>query len=56
MILELRVEFVSTGRDGTLVRIVQGPFDPSTVSDFSGGWESELGKLDAYLAAKEVQR
>ena len=26
--LELRVEFTKTGRDGTLVRIVQGPFEP----------------------------
>lgn len=55
-ILELRVEFVSTGRDGTLVRIVQGPFDPSNVSDFSNGWDSELGKLGAFLAAREVRR
>lgn len=54
-LLELRVEFVSTGRDGTLVRIIQGPFDPANVSDFSGGWESELGKLSGYLASKEVQ-
>lgn len=55
-ILELRVEFVSTGRDGTLVRIVQGPFDPVNVADFSNGWESELGKLAAYLAAREVKQ
>ncbi|MFT4124750.1 MAG: SRPBCC domain-containing protein [Gordonia sp. (in: high G+C Gram-positive bacteria)] len=55
-ILELRVEFLATGRGGTLVRIIQGPFDPSTVSDFSDGWDSELGKLNAYLAAKEVRQ
>lgn len=54
-LLELRVEFVSTGRDGTLVRVIQGPFDPGQVSDFSDGWESELGKLNAYLANREVK-
>lgn len=51
--LELRVEFVKTGKDGTLVRVVQGPYDPAVASDFSDGWESELARLATYLESPE---
>ena len=30
--LELRVEFTKTGRNGTLVRIVQGPYEPEVAT------------------------
>lgn len=40
--LELRVEFTKMGRDGTLVRIVQGPYDAGLAGYHSEGWELEL--------------
>jgi uncharacterized protein YndB with AHSA1/START domain len=57
--LELRVEFIKTGRNGTLVRIVQGPYEPDGADYHSRGWERELDRLEAYLAgqrAEEVRR
>jgi uncharacterized protein YndB with AHSA1/START domain len=48
--LELRVEFTKTGRDGTLVRIVQGPYDMEVAGYHGRGWERELDRLDTYLA------
>lgn len=49
-ILELRVEFNKYGHDGTLLRIVQGPYDPS-VADWHGrAWENELTRLQDFLA------
>ena len=47
--MELRVEFTKTGRNGTLVRIIQGPYDKAVASDHSKGWELELDRLAAYL-------
>lgn len=47
--LDLRVEFIKTGRDGTLVRIVQGPYDAGVAGYHSEGWERELVRLQAYL-------
>jgi uncharacterized protein YndB with AHSA1/START domain len=47
--LELRVEFLKTGRDGTLVRIIQGPYDDSVAYEHSQGWERELTRLQSYL-------
>ena len=43
--LELRV--VKTGRDGTLVRIIQGPYDEAVAYTHSQGWERELTRLQA---------
>jgi hypothetical protein len=56
--LELRVELTRTGRDGTLVRIVQGPFDAEVAGYHSRGWEQELDRLEAHLAERtaEVRR
>ncbi|WP_290055958.1 SRPBCC family protein [Amycolatopsis solani] len=48
--LELRVEFLETGRDGTLVRIIQGPYDETVAYEHSQGWERELTRLQDYLA------
>ena|SRR5205085_1260141 len=48
--LELRVEFTKTGRNGTLVRIVQGPYEPEVAGYHSKGWELELERLETYLA------
>ena len=45
--LELRVEFVKTRRDGTLVRIIQGPYDEDVAHTHSQGWERELTRLQA---------
>lgn len=50
--LELRVEFVRTGRDGTLVRIIQGPYDETVAYEHSQGWERELTRLYDYLATR----
>ena len=47
--IELRVEFTRMGRDGTLVRIIQGPFDAGVAGFHSSGWERELGRLQEYL-------
>jgi uncharacterized protein YndB with AHSA1/START domain len=47
--LELRVEFTRTGRDDTLVRIVQGPFEPTVAEYHADGWRAELDRLDDYL-------
>lgn len=49
--LELRVEFTRLGRDDTLVRIVQGPFEASVAGYHSSGWEKELDRLEGHLAA-----
>jgi hypothetical protein len=43
--LELRVEFVKTGRDGTVVRIIQGLYDEAVAHTHSQGWERELTRL-----------
>ncbi|RBY82496.1 SRPBCC domain-containing protein [Geodermatophilus sp. TF02-6] len=51
--LELRVEFSKTGRDGTLLRIIQGPFEPDVAGQHSRGWEQELDRLQTYLTEHE---
>ncbi|GAA1747698.1 MAG TPA: SRPBCC domain-containing protein [Tetrasphaera sp.] len=48
--LELRVEFTKMGRDGTLVRIIQGPYDPDVAGWHGEGWEKELTRLANFLA------
>jgi uncharacterized protein YndB with AHSA1/START domain len=50
--LELRVEFTKTGRDHTLVRVVQGPFEPDIAGHHARGWELELGRLEEHLARR----
>ena len=45
MPLELRVEFTKYGRDGTLLRIIQGPYDPDVAGWHGEGWEKELNRL-----------
>lgn len=47
--MELRVEFVKTGRDGTLVRIIQGPYEAAVADEHSSGWELELNRLADFL-------
>lgn len=47
--LELRVEFSKTGRDGTLVRIIQGPYEPDVAGWHGEGWEKELTRLQEFL-------
>ncbi|KAB0678098.1 SRPBCC family protein [Aureimonas leprariae] len=47
--LELRVEFNKMGRDGTLVRIVQGPYEATVAGYHSEGWERELLRLQDFL-------
>ena len=42
---ELRVEFTKYGRDGTLLRIIQGPYDPDVAGWHGEGWEKELNRL-----------
>ena len=49
--VELRVEFTKTGRNGTFVRVIQGPYTPEAAQDYSDGWETMLDKLDSVLAA-----
>lgn len=48
--LELRVEFTRYGRDGTLLRIIQGPYDPDVAGWHGEAWEKELTRLAAFLA------
>lgn len=47
--LELRVEFTKTGRDNTLLRIIQGPYEPDVAGWHGEGWEKELTRLAAFL-------
>lgn len=47
--LELRVEFTKMGKRGTLVRVVQGPYDPEEAKDHSTGWEAEMQRLADWL-------
>ena len=47
--LELRVEFTRMGRDNTLVRIIQGPYEPDVASWHGEGWEKEMTRLADYL-------
>jgi uncharacterized protein YndB with AHSA1/START domain len=53
--LELRVELVKMGKGGTLVRIVQGPYEASESQYHTTGWERELGRLETFLALPAVQ-
>ena len=48
--LELRVEFTKMGRNGTLVRIIQGPYEADVAGYHSKGWELELERLETLLA------
>ena len=50
--LELRVEFTKMGRDGTLVRIIQGPYEAGVAGFHSEGWERELSRLQEHLDRK----
>ncbi len=47
--LELRVEFNDMGRDRTLVRIIQGPYEPDVAGWHGQAWEKELTRLAAFL-------
>ena len=40
------------GRDGTLLRIVQGPYDAGVAGYHGEGWERELTRLQDYLDRK----
>jgi uncharacterized protein YndB with AHSA1/START domain len=53
--MELRVELIKTGRDGTLVRIVQGPYEAAEAPKHTHGWELELNRLEQYLATHAVE-
>lgn len=53
--LELRVEFARTGRDGTLVRIIQGPYEPDVAGWHGEGWEKELTRLQDFLVSNGRQ-
>ena len=48
--LELRVEFTRMGRDNTLVRIIQGPYEAAVGRWHGTAWEAELTRLADYLA------
>jgi uncharacterized protein YndB with AHSA1/START domain len=54
--LELRVEFSKLGKHDTLVRVVQGPFEPDIAHYHSKGWEQEFDRLEAYLAQRSAQK
>lgn len=53
--LELRVEFTKMGRHNTLVRIIQGPYEPDVAGWHGEGWEKELLRLADYLAQQPAQ-
>jgi len=48
------LDAVLTGRDGTLVRIVQGPYEPDAAGYHSKGWELELDRLESHLAGEST--
>jgi hypothetical protein len=48
--LELRVEFTRTGRNGTLLRVIQGPYEPDVAGWHGEAWEKELARLEDHLA------
>lgn len=50
-----RVEFVKTGRDGTLVRVIQGPYEASIAEWHSHGWEKEFTRLADFLAHRAAK-
>ena len=52
----LRVEFTKMGRNGTLVRIIQGPYEPKVAGFHSTGWELELERLEGHLAGAGAKR
>lgn len=53
--LELRVEFTKMGRNNTLVRIIQGPYEPDVAGWHGESWEKELQRLADYLAKHPTQ-
>ena len=53
--LELRVEFTKMGRNGTLVRIIQGPYEPDVAGWHGESWERELARLADYLDRTQGQ-
>ena len=55
MPLDLRVEFHDNGRGGTLVRIMQGPYEPDVAGWHGEGWERELGRLQEFLSSDTHQ-
>ena len=52
--LELRVELTQMGRNNTLVRIIQGPYEPDVAGWHGEGWEKELLRLADHLAGTRV--
>lgn len=52
--LELRVEFSPQGASATLVRIIQGPYDPAVAQYHADGWEKELERLNTFLVTGGV--
>ncbi|XVX21527.1 SRPBCC family protein [Actinomycetota bacterium] len=56
--MELRVEFTKYGPGGrgTLLRIVQGPYEPSVAEYHATGWEKELDRLLDFLAGEGAAR
>ena len=53
--LELRVEFTEMGRHDTLVRIIQGPYEPDVAGWHGQAWEKELNRLADYLGRSTGQ-
>ncbi len=53
--LELRVEFTAMGRDNTLVRIIQGPYEMDVAGWHGTAWEAELVRLADYLARTDQE-
>lgn len=53
--MEQRVELIKTGRDGTLVRIIQGPYERAVADYHTKGWELELNRLVEFLARRTAE-
>lgn len=53
--LDLRVEFNKMGRNSTLVRIIQGPYEPDVAGWHGEGWEKEMIRLADYLTRTSTQ-
>lgn len=50
--MELRVEFTEYRRHGTLVRVIQGPYEAAEAGKHSTGWELEMQRLADFLESR----
>lgn len=47
--LEMRVEFTRMGREGTLIRVIRGPYEADLAAERASSWEYEINQLADFL-------